>query len=260
MTRDGLVVVRLAATDLGTGTATVVAQVAADTLGVPIGRVHVEIGDTDLPPAAGSGGSIGTASCANGVRVACEQLLARRQDRRAVGQMLSRLRGRDDSATARYQPDAQPGFASHAFGAQFAEVAVDADTGEVRVRRMLGAFACGRILSERTARSQLLGGMIMGAGAALTEGSVVDVRDGSYLNPDLAEYHVPVHADIGAMRVLFVPEQDTALNPLGAKGLGEIGIVGAGAAVANAVFNATGIRVRDFPITPDKMIQAFEAG
>jgi CO/xanthine dehydrogenase Mo-binding subunit/CO/xanthine dehydrogenase FAD-binding subunit len=260
MARDGLVLVRLAATDLGTGTATVAAQVAADTLGVPLERVHVEIGDTDLPPAAGSGGSIGTTSCANGVRVACERLLAQRQERRAVGEMLNRLRGRDHEASARYEPSGEQRYASHAFGAQFAEVAVDVDTGEVRVRRMLGAFACGRILNERTARSQLMGGMIMGAGGALTEGSVVDGRDGSFVNPDLAEYHVPVHADIGAIAVLFVPEEDTLLNPLGAKGLGEIGIVGAAAAVANAVFNATGVRVRDFPITPDKMIQACEAG
>lgn len=254
MARDGLVHVRLAATDLGTGTATVAAQIAAETLGVPISRVHVELGDSDLPPAAGSGGSIGTASCANGVRVACEQLLARRSRRSAAGEADSRPRTRDDEAIARYEPAHDQTYASHAFGAQFAEVAVDADTGEVRVRRMLGAFACGRILNARTARSQLLGGMIMGAGAALTEGSVVDARDGSFVGQDLAEYHVPVHADVGAIEVLFVPEEDTRLNPLGAKGLGEVGIVGAGAAVANAVFNATGVRVREFPITPDRLL------
>ena len=149
---------------------------------------------------------------------------------------------------------------SHAgFGAQFAEVGVDRDTGEVRVRRMLGVFAAGRILNPKTARSQMIGGMTWGIGAALTEENHVDLRYGSFINQDLASYHVPVNADVGAMEVVFLDETDQHGSPLGSKGIGELGICGAGAAVMNAIHNATGARIRDFPATPDKLLAALEA-
>ncbi len=139
------------------------------------------------------------------------------------------------------------------FGAHFAEVGVNAVTGEIRMRRMLGAFALGRVLNAKTARSQLLGGMIWGLSSALIEENAVDPRLGAFASRDLSTYHVPIQADVGVVEVLFVPEEDGLVNPIGAKGVGELGICGSGAAVANAVANATGIRVRSFPITPDKM-------
>jgi xanthine dehydrogenase YagR molybdenum-binding subunit len=149
---------------------------------------------------------------------------------------------------------------SHAgFGAHFAELGVDRDTGEVRVRRMLGVFAAGRILNPRTGRSQMVGGMTWGIGAALTEENQVDLRYGSFVNQGLASYHTPVNADVGAMDVVFLDEDDPHGNPLGSKGIGELGICGAGAAVINAIHNATGARIRAFPSTPDKLLAALEA-
>ena len=145
-------------------------------------------------------------------------------------------------------------FSQHAYGAHFAEVGVNAVTGEVRLRRMLGVFACGRILNAKTARSQITGGMIWGVGAALTESNAVDPRYGSLINQDLGGYLAPVHADIVDLDAYFLPEVDDKANPLGIKGVGEVGICGAGAAVANAVYNACGARVRDYPITPDKLL------
>jgi xanthine dehydrogenase YagR molybdenum-binding subunit len=149
---------------------------------------------------------------------------------------------------------------SHAgFGAHFVEVAVHRDTGEVRVRRMLGVFAAGRILNSKTARSQMIGGMTWGIGSALMEENTVDQRYGSFIAQDLASYHVAVNADVGEMEVVFVLEDDPHGSPLGSKGIGELGICGAGAAVINAIHNATGARVRDFPATPDKLLPALEA-
>ena len=144
------------------------------------------------------------------------------------------------------------------FGAHFAEVGVDRDTGEVRVRRMLGVFAAGRILNAKTARSQVLGGMTWGIGAALTEENHVDTRYGSFINQDLASYHVAVNADVGEMDVVFLHEDDPHGSPLGSKGIGELGICGAGAAIMNAIHNATGARIRDFPATPDKLLATLE--
>jgi len=151
-------------------------------------------------------------------------------------------------------------YAHDAFGAHFAEVGVDRDTGEVRVRRMLGVFAAGRILNAKTARSQMIGAMIWGIGSALMEENHVDLRYGSFINQDLASYHVVVNADVGAIDAMFLDEDDAAHgSPLGSKGLGELGICGAGAAVINAIYNATGARIRDFPATPDKLLAALEA-
>ncbi|MDB5398777.1 MAG: xanthine dehydrogenase, partial [Rhodopila sp.] len=153
----------------------------------------------------------------------------------------------------------QPGatlknFSQQSYGAQFAEVGVDADTGEIRLRRMLGVFTAGRVLNEKTARSQAIGGMIFGVGAALTEAMVLDPRFGYFVNHDLAEYHVPVHADVPDVDAVFLPELDNAANPLKSKGIGELGICGAGASLANAIHNACGARIRNYPITLDKVL------
>jgi xanthine dehydrogenase YagR molybdenum-binding subunit len=147
-------------------------------------------------------------------------------------------------------------FASYSHGAQFAEVGVDPITGEVRLRRMLGVFACGRILNPKTAKSQITGGMIWGVGTALTETNRVDARYGSLVNQDLGTYLAPVHADIANLDAYFLPEVDDKANPLGIKGVGEAGICGAGAAIANAVYNACGARVRDYPLTPERVLAA----
>ncbi len=151
-------------------------------------------------------------------------------------------------------PDAQQ-YSMHAFGAQFAEVRVNADTGEVRVPRLLGVFAIGRVINPKTARSQLLGGMTMGLSMALHEASVLDPRFGDYVNHDFAEYHIATNADVGTVDVTWIDEEDLHVNPMGAKGIGEIGIVGTAAAIANAVYHATGIRIRDLPITLDKLLR-----
>ncbi|HEY9218312.1 MAG TPA: molybdopterin cofactor-binding domain-containing protein, partial [Phenylobacterium sp.] len=145
-------------------------------------------------------------------------------------------------------------WSQHTYGAHFCEVAVDSVSGETRVRRMLGVFAAGRIINYKTARSQLTGGMIWGVGSALTEGNVPDPRYGSLINQDLAQYLVPVQADIGELDAIMLDEVDDKANPMGIKGVGELGISGAGAAVANAIYNATGVRIRDYPITPDKLL------
>src|SRR6201999_2570706 len=148
----------------------------------------------------------------------------------------------------------QTQYSQQSYGAHFAEVGVDADTGEVRLRRMLGVFTAGRVLNEKTARSQAIGGMVFGVGAALHEALTLDPRFGYFVNHDLAEYHVPVHADIPAIDAVFLPELDAEANPLKAKGIGELGICGAGAALANAIYNACDARVRDYPITLDKVL------
>jgi xanthine dehydrogenase YagR molybdenum-binding subunit len=145
-------------------------------------------------------------------------------------------------------------YSQQSYGAHFAEVGVDADTGEIRLRRMLGVFTIGRVLNEKTARSQMLGGMTFGVGAALMEEAVVDPRFGMFVNHDLAEYHVPVDADIVELDAILLPELDDKSTPLKTKGAGELGICGAGAAVANAVYNACGVRIRDYPLTLDKVL------
>lgn len=174
--------------------------------------------------------------------------------------MISTLAGRDGmEATGEIKPGAMnTKFSQQAYGAHFAEVGVDQDTGEVRLRRMLGVFAAGRILNEKTAKSQATGAMIWGVGAALHEHAVIDPRYGYFVNHDLGEYHVPAHADIPTIEAHFLQEIDDKTNPLKIKGVGELGICGAGAAIANAVYNACGVRVREFPITLDKIIAALD--
>ncbi|SEG96892.1 xanthine dehydrogenase YagR molybdenum-binding subunit [Nonomuraea solani] len=236
---DGDVRVEVAATDIGTGARTVLTRIAADTLGVPPERVHLELGDSALPDAPVAGGSMGTASWGSAVVRACEEL---RRDGRT---------GRADT-TEEVKADAK--LARHAFGAQFAEVRVSAVTGEVRVPRLLGVFAAGHIVDAKLARSQFLGGMTMGLGMALMEETVTDEEFGGFLHRDLAQYHVPACADAGGVEAYWLEERDGELNPMGSKGIGEIGIVGTAAAIGNAVYHATGHRVRDLPLTPAKIL------
>lgn len=260
---DGTVRVFTAATDLGTGTYTVLAQVAAQRLGVAVEQVTIELGDSSLPLAPPSGGSMAAASTATAVLLACDELQGRLCERPAAESLEAFVRRTAPcglEAEAGHDGPPQPKrYSTQAYGAQFAEVTVDPDTGETHVRRMLGVFASGRILNAKTARSQLVGGMIMGIGAALTEESLLDTRYGVFVNHDLAEYHVPVNADVGEIDAVLLPENESYVNPLGIKGPGEVGIVGAAAAVANAVFDATGVRVREFPVTLDKVLSGLAA-
>ncbi|MEW9550736.1 xanthine dehydrogenase family protein molybdopterin-binding subunit [Nonomuraea sp. NPDC050783] len=238
---DGGFLVQVAAADIGTGARTALTRIAAETLGVAPDRVHVEIGDSDLPDAPVAGGSMGTASWGSAVVRACEEL---KKDGRE---------GRADT-TEEIRQDSR--LTRQAFGAQFAEVRVSSVTGEVRVPRLLGVFAAGRIVDAKLARSQLIGGMTMGLGMALMEETLTDEEFGGFLRRDLAQYHVPVCADVPDVEAVWLEEHDERLNPMGAKGIGEIGIVGTAAAIGNAVHHATGHRVRELPITPPKILMA----
>jgi xanthine dehydrogenase YagR molybdenum-binding subunit len=265
---DGRAVARCDMTDIGTGTYTILGQVVADTLGLPMERVTVELARSDLPPTGGSGGSWGAANSANAVHRACLDLKARvlgpidgpGEGRDLVGEVARRfpngVEGSGSIVGMAEDPNYRA-FSQHTYGASFAEVAVSALTGEVRLRRMLGVFAAGRIINPKTARSQLMGGMIWGVSSALHEAAHLDPRDGHVVNGDLAEYLVPVHADIPtSFDAVLLDDFDDKANPLGMKGVGELGVCGTGAAVANAVFNATGVRVLEFPITLDKLLPA----
>jgi xanthine dehydrogenase YagR molybdenum-binding subunit len=286
--RDGSVLVQAGSQDIGTGTYTIMAQIAADALGMPVERVSFELGDTAMPETPVSGGSQTASSTGSAVKLAA---LALRDKlvQLAIADAKSPLHGLNASAiqanlgelvangnpqqkesflallerTGQPELSAQAStqekeerkqFSLHSFGAHFVEVRVDEDTGEVRVARAVGAFAAGKILNPKTARSQFLGGMVWGIGFALQEHTVRDERTGRVVTRDLADYHVPVHADVPALEVISVPEHDPHVNEIGAKGIGEIGITGITAAIANAVYNATGKRVRDLPITLDKLI------
>jgi xanthine dehydrogenase YagR molybdenum-binding subunit len=275
---DGSVVVLAGTQDLGTGSYTVFSQVAAETLGIPTSQVTFRLGDTDYPKTPVSGGSQTAASTGSAVRIVCQSLQEKviqmavsdsqsplngvsaqsvtfDKARDAVAALLKRRGVAQIDATADTKPGPEKDqYSGYAFGAQFAEVHVDADLGMVRVNRMVGAFGAGRILNAKTARSQLLGGMIWGIGMSLTEHTIMDEPRGRYVNMNLAEYHVPANADAPDIDVIFVPEDDQHINPIGVKGVGEIGITGATAAIANAVFHATGKRIRDIPITPDKLL------
>ncbi len=242
--QDGTITVSVAASDIGTGARTVLRQIAADALEVDADAVTLELGDSALPKAPGAGGSSGTSSWGWAVTKVCTAL-------RDQGPLQP---GNSAEADTTDDVEAQKELARMAFGAQFAEVAVDVDTGEVRVRRMLGVFGIGKVMNPRLARSQLIGGMTFGLGMALMESGVVDHEFGGFANHDLAEYHIPACADVTDLEAVWIEEVDTELAPMGGKGIGEIGAVGSSAAIGNAVYNATGIRVRDLPITLDKVL------
>jgi len=261
MNADGTAVMFCGSHEMGMGTATVMSQLAAATLGIPAERVRFDYGDTDLPPAPISAGSMTAASVGTAVYEAATALKKKLVELNNGAEVT-------DYATllhAHYLPsvevqvDSKPDpesekYASQAFGCHFAEVGVDPDLGIVRLQRMVSAFSGGRILNEKTAHSQLLGGIVMGIGMALLEQTHLDRRNGSFTNVNFGEYLVPVNADARNIEVILVPEEDPHVNPIGAKGLGEVGIVGVAPAIANAVYHATGTRVRDLPITLDKLL------
>ncbi|WP_085686373.1 MULTISPECIES: aldehyde oxidoreductase molybdenum-binding subunit PaoC [unclassified Pseudomonas] len=273
--RDGKITVETDMTDIGTGSYTIIAQTAAEVMGVRLDDVTVHLGDSNFPVSSGSGGQFGANCSTAGVYAACMKL------REAVTAKLGMSEGEAQFAdghvrlgtknvplreAAQHAPievedsiefaDLAKQYQQSTFGAHFVEVAVDAATGEVRVRRMLAVCAAGRILNPKSARSQVIGAMTMGVGAALMEELAVDKRHGFFVNHDLAGYEVPVHADIPHQEVIFLDETDPISSPMKAKGVGELGICGVSAAVANAIYNATGARVREYPITLDKILDA----
>ncbi|PEQ13684.1 xanthine dehydrogenase [Novosphingobium sp. PC22D] len=270
LAKDGGLKVETDMTDIGTGSYTIIAQTAAESLGVPLEKVSVVLGDSRFPASSGSGGQWGAASSTAGVYAACVEL------RRKIGEKLGfagddavfengriRAGGKDMALTEAGAISAEgsisfgdfkSGYDVGTYAAHFCEIAVDAYTGETRIRRMLAVCDAGRILNPLSARSQVIGAMVMAAGAALMEELAVDTRFGFFVNHDLAGYEVPVHADIPHQEVVFLDTLDDIVSPLKAKGVGELGICGPGAAVANAIYNATGIRVRDYPLTLDKYL------
>jgi xanthine dehydrogenase YagR molybdenum-binding subunit len=285
---DARALVRAGSQEIGCGTYTIMVQVAADALGLPVERVRFELGDTDMPPtpaSVGSGTASSTGPAVNAAAMAARQKLvqmaiadaasplhgAREDDVRAADGRLSLASDSSKSETfealiarnggqpieARVDlkptPDQQQ-YSMHSFGAVFSEVRVDRDLGLVRVPRVVGVYGGGKILNQKTAKSQMIGGIVWGISQALLEETHIDRRSGRYVNADLAEYHVPVNADIGTIDVTFVEEKDDHVNPIGVKGVGEIPIVGVAASVANAIYHATGTRVRDLPITLDKLL------
>jgi len=273
--RDGKITVETDMTDIGTGSYTIIAQTAAEMMGVELADVTVHLGDSNFPVSSGSGGQFGANCSTAGVYAACMKL------REAVTKKLGMTEGEALFAEGHVQlgsqqvplrnaaqngaieaedsiefDDLAKQYQQSTFGAHFVEVAVDAFTGEVRVRRMLAVCSAGRILNPKSARSQVIGAMTMGVGAALTEELAVDKRLGFFVNHDLAGYEVPVHADIPHQEVIFLDETDPISSPMKAKGVGELGICGVSAAVANAIYNATGARVREYPITLDKILDS----
>ncbi|MCA1323775.1 aldehyde oxidoreductase molybdenum-binding subunit PaoC [Herbaspirillum sp. alder98] len=270
----GVVTVETDMTDIGTGSYTIIAQTAAEMMGVPLDRVVVKLGDSDFPISAGSGGQWGANSATAGVYAAAVKLreaVAQRLGIEAASAQFSDGMVRHAGQSYRLGQAAMQGelvvedtmeygdltkrYQQSTFGAHFVEVGVDVYTGETRIRRMLAVCAAGRILNPKSARSQVIGAMTMGVGSALMEDLVVDKRRGFFVNHDLAGYEVPVHADIPHQEVIFIDETDPLSSPMKAKGVGELGLCGVGAAIANAVYHATGIRLRDYPLTLDKLIK-----
>jgi xanthine dehydrogenase YagR molybdenum-binding subunit len=281
----------IGAHDMGQGAWTALAQIAADGLGLDIDKVDFRSGSSDLPDAGIAGGSSHTATAGMAIHNAGADVIAKLADlatndnrsplfgagNAGLIARRGRLFRRDDESRSESYSDiliraghsqiegrgtgtadqaAQSTYAMHAHGAVFAEVKVDPDLGQMRVTRVVGAFAAGRIINPRLVRSQLCGGMIWGVSFALHERAVMDSRSGRPMNPNLAEYHIPVNADVPSLEAILVEEHDPHVNTLGIKGVGEIGITGTAGAVANAVWHATGVRVRKFPITLDRLIEA----
>ncbi len=274
---DGTALVETAAQDVGTGTYTILAQLAAEQLGIAINKVTVLLGDTKLPPSPVSGGSNVTASVCTALLEACNNLKSKLGNN-SGGNLEAQLQKANLKEMDGFAETVAPGAPKagidmlhkgvsaidggaklkdriqFSFGAQFIEVEVHSLTNEIRVPRMVGAFAAGRIMNPRTSRSQLLGGMIGGLGSALLEITEVEKSSARYVNKNLADYEIPVNSDVQQLEIILVSETDTKINPLGIKGLGELGIVGTAAAVSNAVYNATGKRVRSLPIRIDDLI------
>lgn len=257
---NGAAMIEAATSDMGPGTYTALSQVAADALSLPLEQIRVEIGDTSLPSAPAHGGSITMTTLGLAVADACGRL----RDKLGVGEdggdLVARLREmRSDAAEA--EGEASPSktsetHASAAFGAVFAEVRVDPELGQVRVARIVGAYDVGRVVNPKLARSQCIGGMVQGIGMALLEEAHFDERLGRLTNASLSDYLVPVCADVGALEAFFVENDDRVFSPLGVKGLAEVALCGVSAAIANAVFDATGLRIRELPITPEKIVMA----
>ncbi|WP_062012316.1 xanthine dehydrogenase family protein molybdopterin-binding subunit [Aureimonas sp. AU4] len=270
---NGTALIETDMTDIGTGTYTILQQIAGEMLGLPLDKIAVTLGDSALPSASGSGGSWGANSSGSSVYAACEgivEALAKKlgvspddltlKDGTAIGAnrqvpLHELLAGEPIAVTGTFKPGSTSNDTHQAsYGAHFCEVAVNAVTGETRVRRLLTVATAGRILNEKTATSQCYGGQIFGIGTALTEELVVDERTGLMVNHDLAEYHVPVNADVPDLDVVILEDRDPAASPLAGKGIGELAICGVGAAVTNAIYNACGVRVRDYPMTLDKVL------
>ncbi|EOW6743722.1 aldehyde oxidoreductase molybdenum-binding subunit PaoC [Cronobacter dublinensis] len=271
---QGQVTVETDMTDIGTGSYTIIAQTAAEMMGVPLESVTVRLGDSDYPISSGSGGQWGANSATAGVYAACVKLREAAAKRLGFDPNSAEFVDGQIHGEGRRVPLAQAAadgtltaedtmeygaldkqFQQSTFAGHFVEVAVEANTGEVRVRRMLAVCAAGRILNPKTARSQVIGAMTMGLGGALMEELFVDTRRGFFVNHDMALYEVPVHADVPRQEVIFLEETDPVSSPMKAKGVGELGLCGVSAAIANAIYNATGVRVREYPITLDKLLE-----
>jgi len=253
---DGTVEIRAATHEIGTGTRTIMPQIASDVLGIPVDRIRLVLGDTTLPENPISAGSMTATSTGSAVHNACVALREALKDLGVTDLAHHRPNAIVEAkADAKPPEDAKKKYSMHAFGALFVEVRVDPDLGTVRVSRVSGAYGGGRILNPKTARSQIIGGIVYGIGMALLEDTIVDTRNGRYVNAELDEYHLPVNADVPKIDVTFVDEKDEHVNPIGVKGLGEIGMTGVAAAIANAVYHATGVRVRELPITLDKLLR-----
>jgi xanthine dehydrogenase YagR molybdenum-binding subunit len=258
MMPDGRAVIRAGSQEIGNGTYTVMTQVAADALGLPPDRVHFELGSTDMPENPASTGSVTAASTGSAVHEAATAL-KKKMDELAAGANYASVFEKNGNTPIEVTIKSQPGaeqqqYSAHAFGTVFTEVHVDPDLGLIRVPRVVTAHGVGRVLNAKTARSQIQGGVVWGIGMALLEQTHIDPRTGRYVNADLAEYQVPVNADVGTIDVHFVDEHDEHVNPIGAKGAGEIGITGVAASIANAVYHATGKRVRDLPIRLEALL------
>ena len=257
--------VQMDATDIGTGSYTIIAQTASEYLGIPIEQVKVELGDSNFPVGPGSGGSWGAASFCNGAMAACENAIKTLKQNRNIKEEekveLANLMKKNQLTKFEAEGSAGPSkeFDEHSvysFGANFSEVWVDKDTGMFRIKRMVNVGAAGKILNPKTAYGQIIGGLTMGAGMALAEQTRVEPNFGNFITRSFADYHVPVNLDMANIDVVFLPEDDKIANKMGVKGIGELGITSVAASIANAIFNATGKRMRDLPITPEKLIEA----
>jgi xanthine dehydrogenase YagR molybdenum-binding subunit len=263
MLADGTLILQTAVSDIGPGTATAMVCIAADTMGIPVGKIRFDLGDSSLPPAPQQGGSTITSSVGSAVYLACRDLKEKFQQLIGNGGTdkpdYAKVLKQHNLPKLEVMTDSKAGaeadkYAMYSWSVHFIKVLVNANTGVVKIDKVACVADSGRIISPKTARSQIVGGATMGIGMALTEEAVIDHRYGKVINNNLADYHVPVNADIPQIDALFVNKPDVNINPIGAKGMGEIALIGMAAAVANAVYNATGVRVRELPITPDKLI------